>query len=294
MRASVLVVLLALSLPAGAAEPPKRLAVHGHRGSRGTHPENTLPAFAEALRAGADVLELDMAVTKDDVIVVSHEPRVSPALCLGPAGKRFEAGPPIRSLTLQELKGYDCGSLPNPRFPGQVAVPGTRIPALDEVFALVQASTLPAAGTIGFNIETKIFPHEPALAPAPAEFARLVAAAVKKRGLEPRTIVQSFDVRTLKEMKRLAPRIRTSQLTSDELVDILPALKAARADVWSPFFEWTTPEAIREVQAAGLQVAPWTLNEPKDWEAAAASGVDAIITDYPAKLIAFLKEKKLR
>ncbi|OGS37476.1 MAG: hypothetical protein A3J82_03145, partial [Elusimicrobia bacterium RIFOXYA2_FULL_69_6] len=191
-------------------------------------------------------------------------------------------------LPLREVRGYDCGSLKNPRFPEQVPVPGTRIPTLDEV--LLSAKSSP----VEFNIETKIFPREPELAPAPDEFARLLAAAVKHHGLEARAIVQSFDVRTLKEVKRLAPRIRTSQLTSDDLVDILPALKAARADFWSPFFEWAPAETIRQVQAAGIRVAPWTLNTPKDWEAAAASGVDAIITDYPAKLAAFLKEKKLR
>ncbi|MBI5240504.1 MAG: glycerophosphodiester phosphodiesterase [Elusimicrobia bacterium] len=286
MRTVVVCVWLAWS--AAAAEPPRRILVHGHRGSRGTHPENTLPAFAEALRAGADVLELDLAVTKDDVLVVSHDPRVSPELCLGPDGKRLAAAVPIRSLTLAQLKAYDCGSLKNPRFAEQVPVPGARIPTLDEVF--LSAKSSPAE----FNIETKIFPHEPALSPSPAEFAGLVARALRRHGLEGRTMVQSFDVRTLKEMKKLAPRVRTAQLTSDELVDILPALRSARADIWSPFFEWTTPEAVREVQTAGIQVAPWTLNEPKDWEWAAAAGVDAVITDYPAKLIGFLREKKLR
>ena len=287
MKNFLLAALLLLPAAAGAAEP-RRILVHGHRGSRGTHPENTLPAFAEALRAGADVLELDLAVTKDGALVVSHDPRIDPELCLGPDGAKLLSGPAIRSLPLREVRGYDCGSLKNPRFPEQVPVPGTRIPTLDEV--LLSAKSSP----VEFNIETKIFPREPELAPAPDEFARLLAAAVKHHGLEARAIVQSFDVRTLKEVKRLAPRIRTSQLTSDDLVDILPALKAARADFWSPFFEWAPAETIRQVQAAGIRVAPWTLNTPKDWEAAAASGVDAIITDYPAKLAAFLKEKKLR
>lgn len=278
--------------PAPAAE--KKIEVQGHRGSRGTHPENTLPAFEEALRAGVDVLEFDMGVTKDGVVIVSHDPNVNPVICLGPDGKKLDKPVPIISLTLEELKKYDCGSLKNPRFPEQVPVPGTRIPTLDEVFAMVKASKAPAAGRVGFNIETKIFPYEPSLTPSPDRFAELVAAAVRRNGVEKRAVVQSFDARTLKALKKIAPEIRTAQLTYEELLDVLPALKAAGTDVWSPYFKWLTPEAVAEARAAGVPVVPWTLNEPKEWEFAVSLGVDAIITDYPARLIAWLKEKKLR
>ncbi|MEI7528677.1 MAG: glycerophosphodiester phosphodiesterase [Elusimicrobiota bacterium] len=272
----------------------RAVEVHGHRGTRGTRPENTLPAFAEALRAGVDVLEMDMGVTKDDVIVISHEPYITPERCLDAAGKPPEKPLAIRSLTLEEVKKYDCGSLPHPKFPEQVLVPGARIPALEEVFALAEAFTQPAAAKVQFNIETKIFPSRPELTPAPAEFAKLVAGIVKKHGLEKRVIVQSFDVRTLKAMKRLAPAIRTSQLTYEELVDIVPALKSAKADIWSPDYTWMTADSIKEAHAAGLQVAPWTLNAPADWDLAIAQGADAIITDYPAALIEHLKARKLR
>jgi glycerophosphoryl diester phosphodiesterase len=268
--------------------------VHGHRGTRGLRPENTLPAFSEALRAGADFLELDMDVTKDNVVVVSHEPKVTPERCLAPDGKRLEKAIPIHTLTFEELRKYDCGSLPNPKFPRQVLVPGTPMPSLDEVFSLVENSTYPAAATEGFNIETKIFPSQPQLNPAPAEFAKLVMDVVRKHHMEKRVIVQSFDVRTLREIKKLAPSVRTSQLTDDNLLAIVPALKADGTDIWSPNGAWVTPASVKEAQAAGIQVAPWTLDTQKEWDLAIAAGVDAIITDYPGDLIDYLKAKKLR
>ncbi|MBI4350297.1 MAG: glycerophosphodiester phosphodiesterase [Elusimicrobia bacterium] len=270
------------------------IAVHGHRGSRGTVPENTLPAFESALLAEADVLEMDLGVTKDDVVVVSHEPKVTPERCLGPEGEKLERAMPIRSLTLAELKKYDCGTLLNPKFPQQLPVPGERMPTLNEVFTMVKASGYAAGAKAEFNIETKIFPYEPELTPAPADFARLVVEAVKKHELEKRVIVQSFDVRTLKEVKNLAPAIRTAQLTCEELVDIVPALKSAKVDVWSPNYKWLTPEAVKEAHEAGIKVAPWTINASKDWDAAIAAGVDAIITDYPAALVEYLQTRKLR
>jgi len=295
MQKFIFVVLtLAFSTAGAWADGAKAPLVHGHRGTRGLRPENTLPAFSEALRVGTDFLELDMDVTKDNVVVVSHEPKVTPERCLAPDGKRLEKAIPIRSLTFEELRKYDCGSLPNPKFPRQVPVPGTPMPSLDEVFSLVENSTYPAAAKAGFNIETKIFPSQPELSPAPAEFAKLVMDVVSKHHMGKRVIVQSFDVRTLKEVKKIDSSILTSQLTDDDLLDVVPALKAAGTDIWSPNGDWITPELVKEVHAAGIQVAPWTLDTPKEWDLAIAAGVDAIITDYPGDLIDYLKTQNLR
>src|SRR5690349_5971266 len=107
------------------------ILVHGHRGARAMRPENTIPASESAISWGVDVRELDMAVTKDDVVVVSHDPLLNPEICKGPS-----ASVPIRTLTLKELRQWDCGALRNPHFPKQTPVPGTRMPTLDEVFDL--------------------------------------------------------------------------------------------------------------------------------------------------------------
>src|SRR5260370_42294498 len=90
------------------------ILVHGLRGARAMRPENTIPAFEYAIAAGVDVLELDMAVTKDDVVVVSHDPLLNPEICKGP-----RASIPIPTLTLMELRQWDCGALRNPKFPKQ-------------------------------------------------------------------------------------------------------------------------------------------------------------------------------
>lgn len=286
-----LYLLTALLFAAGQAQA---VLVHGHRGTRGTAPENTLAAFEEALKAGVDVLEFDMGVTKDNVVMVSHEPGINPAICLGPGGKKLEKMVPFKDLTMAEVKKYDCGAIQNPRFPRQFPVPGARIPTLDEVFRMVANSKLPAAGTVQFNIETKIFPADPSLTPSPEKFAELVATQVRKHGMQKRVILQSFDHRTLKAMKKIEPAIRTSQLTYEELLDFVPSLMADKTDIWSPYYEWITADAVKAAQKAGIEVAPWTLNDRAAWELAVAAGVNAIITDYPADLIAFLKEKGVR
>lgn len=271
---------------------PGRIAVYGHRGSAGTLPGDTLPSFQAAVDAGADALELDLDVTKDGVLVVSHEQYVTPARCLGPDGKRLRKPVPIRSLTLSELKKYDCGSLTDPGLPGQRPARGASIPTLDEVFRLATAAE--KTGKPDLDIETKIVPYAPQLSASPAEFARLIAAEVDKYGLKDRVIVQSFDFRTLRAIGSLEPGIRTAQLTSGNLLDMVPVLKAEGAAIWSPDARWVTPAEVKRVQAAGIKVVPWTLDTPAEWDLAVEAGVDGIITDYPGRLADYLKLKELR
>ena len=271
----------------------KKIEVQGHRGTRGTRPENTLAAFREALRVGVDVLEMDMGVTKDGVIVVSHDSHIPPELCLGPGGARMKAPAPLRSLTFSETQRYDCGSLKNPRFPGQTPAPGSRIPALDEVFKMVAASGERAA-RVGFNIETKITPGEPELAPSPEEFARLFVELVRKHGLTDRVVLQSFDWRTLIAAKQLEPKLIVSQLVTGTLVDLAAVAKASKAEIISPEFSWIDKATVDYLHKSGIRVAPWTLNTKAEWDKALDYGVDSIITDYPAELITYLKQKSLR
>lgn len=259
------------------------ILVHGHRGARAVRPENTLPAFEYAIGVGVDALELDMAVTKDDVLVVSHDPLLNPEICTGPGAPR-----PIRTLTLNELRQWDCGAKRNPAFPRQTPVPGTRIPTLDEVFALAPR------GKFDFNIETKIFVDHPEYTPSPEQFARLVLDCVRRHGLESRIILQSFDFRTLHAMKKIAPRMRLSALYENGPDSFVAVSQRAGAGIVSPEKALVTPEKVKAAHAAGLQVVPWTANARAEWDALVAAGVDAIISDDPAALIEYLKEKKLR
>lgn len=275
--------MLLLALFSQAADQP-RILVHGHRGARARLPENTLPAFDYAIREGVDALEMDMAVTRDNVIVISHDPVLEPPVC---SGDRPSAV--IHQLTLAEVKKWDCGAVQNPHFPTQKIVPGTRMPTLDEVFQLA------GRGAFDYNIETKSFPDHPELTPAPEEFSRMVLQKIRHYKLEKRIILQSFDFRTLVAMRKLAPEIRLSALTERDQRDFAAIVKeAGNAEIISPEFHLVTPAKVAAAHAAGIQVVPWTVDTPEDWDKMIAARVDAIISDDPAALIAHLKKRGLR
>jgi glycerophosphoryl diester phosphodiesterase len=276
--------ILMAAFSAIAADSPPRILVHGHRGARARFPENTIPAFDYAIQTGVDVLEMDMAVTKDGVVVISHDPVLRPPVCTGAKGSAV-----IHDLTLAEVRHWDCGAVRNPHFPTQQTVPGTRIPTLDDVFQLAPR------GSFEYNIETKSFPDHPEYTPPPAEFARLVLEKIRRHHLEKRIILQSFDFRTLVAMRQLAPEIRLSALTETDGRDFTLIVKeAANAEIISPEFHLVTPAKVAAAHAAGLQVVPWTANTPADWDTLIQAKVDAIISDDPAALIAHLQRRGLR
>lgn len=297
------------------------LAVHafdlqGHRGARGLAPENTIPSFERALQIGVSTLELDLAVTKDDILVISHDPHLNPDITRGPDGKFLDGqGPAIRSLTFAELQRYDVGRIqPDSayaaRFRDQRGADNIRIPALTEVFDLVKRS---GADHIRFNIETKIEPDSGTDVPDPDTFASLFAKAVRDAGLTSRVTVQSFDWRTLAAMKRIAPEIERSCLTIEDAIEdniqrgkpgpspwtagfdiddvdgSIPLLvKAAGCSTWSPYFHDVTAALVREAHDLGLKVIPWTVNQMDDLTLIIETGVDGLITDYPDRARAAL------
>ncbi len=289
MKPTLLAAVLAVPLLAPmamsweAASPP-RILVHGHRGARAMRPENTIPAFEYAIAQGVDALEMDMAVTRDNVLVISHDPILRPPVCSGPRDQAL-----IHSLTFAEVRQWDCGAVRNPAFSTQTPIPGTRMPTLDEVFQLAPL------GGFDYNIETKSFPDHPECTPPPEEFVRLVLAAVRQRHIEKRIILQSFDFRTLVAMRRQAPEIRLSALTeTDPRPFAAIAEEAGQAEIVSPEFHLVTAAKVEAAHQAGLHVVPWTVNQEADWDRLIAARVDAIITDNPAALIAYLKGRGLR
>jgi len=227
---------------------------------------------------------MDLAVTKDDVLVVSHDPILHAPVCSGPRENAV-----IREMTFRELGRWDCGATQNPRFPFQKPVPGTRIPTLHDVFQLSNR------GTFDYHIEIKSFPGHPQFAPPPEEFARLVLEEIRRFRLERRVAVLSFDFRTLVAMRKLAPEIRLSALTETDPRDFaLIAQDAADAEIVSPAVHLATGEKVAAAHAAGLPVVPWTANAPQDWELLIKAQVDAIVTDDPAALIEYLEQRGLR
>jgi glycerophosphoryl diester phosphodiesterase len=286
-------------------------------GAEGMRPGNTLPSFEYAIHAGADVIEMDMQVTKDNVIVISHDPILHPPYCSGPKPEAV-----IHELTLAEVRKWDCGAIQYPGLPRQKVMPGTPMPTLDEVFALG------ASSKVLFNIETKITPRRrtleearaivlsvaqpkpsgevldrrarglmqqgPEMTPSPEEFARMVLAEIRKYHLESRVILESFDFRTLVAMKKLEPRIQLSALCMGPDLDFVKIGKESGAGIISPLHTFVTAEQVRSAHAAGLRVLPWVANEPADWDRLIAAGVDSILTDYPADLIEYLKQRGSR
>jgi glycerophosphoryl diester phosphodiesterase len=278
---TLLILFMTMGSVAAAAAP--RIEVHGHRGTRGMRPENTIPAFEYAIAHGVDVLELDMYVTKDNVVVVSHDPTLHAPICTGP-----KPTVTIKDSTLAELRQWDCGATKNPQFKRQEPVPGTRIPTLDDVFNLA------SKGSFRFNIETKSEVDHPEWTPEPREFVERVLEVIRKHHLEKRVILQSFDFRTLHEMKKLAPEIELAALYSGKPKSFVEIGKEGGALWVSPEYRLVTPQEVAAAHAAGMKVVPWTANDAAAWDRLIAAGVDAIISDYPADLIDHLKAKGLR
>jgi glycerophosphoryl diester phosphodiesterase len=281
--------------------------IEAHRGGRALFPENTLPSFANALSMGVNTLELDIGVTSDGTIVVSHERGLNPDLARNPDGVYVAPpGTPFVRLRLEDVKKYDVGQIrPGSRyaaqFPDQHAVPGTRIPTLREVFDLVRKS---GDRNVRFNIETKIDPHHPDESPDPERFVTLLLDFLKAQKFTDRAMIQSFDWRTLQLVQKLAPAIPTVYLTlqkgagatifldkaSDWTAGFDPAehgnsvpaaIKAAGGAIWSPYFGDVDPGLVAESHRLGMAVVVWTVNKPADMTRMIDMGVDGIISDHP-------------
>lgn len=306
---------LSTAISAGAID------LQGHRGARGLAPENTLPAFQRALELGVTTLELDIAVTSDGVLVISHDPALNPNITRDASGRFLEQrGPAIHSLTWAQLQAYDVGRLkPGTdyarQFPDQKAVDGTRIPRLADLFELVKSS---GDDKVRFDIETKLSPDRPEETPAPEPFARALVEEIRRAGMAARAQIQSFDWRTLQVVQKIAPDLQTVYLSAQQRwLDNVGAgkpegsrwtagfqhrdhgsvpkmVKAAGGSAWSVFHGDLTPELFAEAKALGLQVYVWTVNDPVDMAKLVRLGVDGLITDRPDLARKLLEDRGVR
>jgi glycerophosphoryl diester phosphodiesterase len=314
--------LLLFFLPAWLAGCASTIDLQAHRGGRGLMPENTLPAFENALRLGVTTLELDTGITRDGVVVIGHDPVLNPDIVRGPDGRWLEnRGPAIHSLTYAQLLQYDIGRL-NPasaygkRYPQQQAVDGTRYPRLTDLFALVQRSEY---RHIRLNIETKLSPFERDLTVGPEAFVEALLAVIRAGDMADRVTLQSFDWRTLQIAQQQAPSIATVYLSvQQKFFDNINAggregsawtaglnaqdfggsvarmVKAAGGAIWSPYFGDVDRDQIRDAQARGLKVVVWTVNQPTDIERVLDDGVDGVVSDYPDRLREAMAKRGMR
>ncbi|RAY13860.1 glycerophosphodiester phosphodiesterase [Actinomadura craniellae] len=338
-RGAALAALLAgvtvAAVPGVAAATPggkerQAFDLQAHRGGLGLVVESTLPAFANALELGVSTLELDVQITEDGRAVVTHDRRISAAKCKDTAPARpgdpeFPyVGKYINTLTLQQVRTMDCGSLAV--LPTQRTVPGAKMPLLSEVFALIHRYR---AYGVKLNVETKVeagAPHET----APREqFVQVTAREVRRAGLLRQVTVQSFDWGALMRMRRVEPRLPLIALTNYDFLqtgqpgaspwlggididdfggDPLKAIKSFGADAFSPvhgfpqngtvdqpdYRPYVTRTMVRDAHRLGLKVVPWTINDKATMAKLIDDGVDGIITDYPDRLRELMAERDMR
>jgi glycerophosphoryl diester phosphodiesterase len=293
-----------------AARKQKMFELSAHRGGRGLCPENTLASFSNALAIGVTTLEMDVAVTKDRVVVISHDPHLDPNITRGPDGQWIgKERKLIKSMTLKELQAYDVGrvkpgSALAAEFPRQKPIDGTRIPPLGSVLDLVKAS---GNKDVFVSVELKYDPTDASLpTPEREPYAKALIEVLRTGGFANRSTIQSFDWEILQIVQRLAPEIPGVYLTSgyneDDTLNVgktelskwtgrfnvnnyggsvVKAIKAAGGTLWSPDRRGLTATQIKEAHEAGIGVIVWTVNDEDEMAKLIDMDVDGIVTDYP-------------
>ena len=279
--------LILLSILTAQAFAQKKFDIQGHRGARGIMPENTIPAMIKGLQLGATTLEMDIVISKDKQAVVSQEPYFNHEFSLTPDGKpitlKDEKKYNIYKMDYAEVKKFDVGSKVHPRFLGQQKFKAYK-PLLGELIDSVEAYVkLNKLAKPDYNIETKLIRKgDGEFQPSPEEYVEIIMDIVKKKKLEKRVVIQSFDIRTLQYVHQKYPKIRTS-LGIDEKEDFENNIKdlGFNPTIYSPYSVLVGKTLVDKCHAAGIKIIPWTVNSVKDIQYLMSLGVDGIITDYP-------------
>ena len=281
-----LFLLVAATLAMSAQYIP-RFDVQGHRGARGLMPENSIPGFLLAIDSGVTTLELDVVITKDKQVVLSHEPWISASICLDSIGEpldpKQEKRYNIYKLTYDQLTRFDCGSQGNKNFPRQLKMPTTK-PLLRDVIVTVE-NHIRNYGSyeVDYNIEIKSSPDgDKKFHPGVEEFSDLVYEVVDQYIPLDRLVIQSFDFRVLKYWHKKYSQVRLSALVENtkSVENNLDDL-GFKPSVYSPYYKLLTKEKVNFLHSKGIRVVPWTVNEASDMLALKGMRVDGFITDYP-------------
>jgi glycerophosphoryl diester phosphodiesterase len=263
--------------------------LQGHRGCRGLMPENTIPAMLNALGMGVTTLEMDVVITKDKKVILSHEPWFGQEITTKPdgsfMGEREERKFNIYWMTYEQTKTFDVGMKPHPRFAQQQKMKVTK-PLLSEVIDAVKKDMMTRRRPFPYyNIETKTNPEfDGVFHPKPEEFVELLMAVIKEKQIEEYVIIQSFDFRTLQYLHLHYPAIKTAMLIEDfdkrSLEEQLKALGFVPT-IYSPAQELVNELLIKKCHSQNIKVIPWTVNDKAKMEELKKMGVDGLISDYP-------------
>ena len=261
--------------------------IQGHRGARGILPENSIRGFIKALDLGVNTLEMDLCVTKDGLVIVSHEPFMSSEICLDSERNMISEEEAqdlnIYEMTYEEVRAFDCGSLMHVRFPSQGKVKIVK-PLLSDVFGRTEPYIkLNNLGNIRYNIELKSSEEtDDIYHPNPEAFSKLVFEQIDGQVDWSRVTIQSFDFRILRYFKQNYPEVELSQLIENEesWEDNVEKL-GFTPDVYSCYYQLLTPQVISDMHKEGIKVIPWTINDLAEMQKMIEWGVDGIITDYP-------------
>ena len=275
-----------------------KIDIQGHRGYRGLYPENTIPAFEAALKLGVTTLEMDVVVSGDNKVLVSHEPFMSHEICLDPSGKEIteanEKQHNIFKMTFDQISKYDCGTKVHPRFPHQQKMKISK-PLLADVFQFAEEFAVRTGRPLPFyNIEIKStveWEHE--FHPHHTVYADLLVKEIHAAKVSERTTIQSFDVRPLQYLKQQAVPVKLALLVENTqgAVENISEL-GFLPEYYSPDFHLLTAAEVTWLHGKNIRILPWTVNESHDMTTLLNLGVDGIITDYPEKLIALMKAKQ--
>jgi len=286
---SILLVLILFSCSTDSNMTSNKIDWQGHRGARGLFPENTLEAFIGALDYDISTLELDVVVSKDNKVVVSHEPWMSEEICTKANGEEFEDGKSnfnIFEMDYAEIKTFDCGTKAHPRFPEQKKIK-TYKPLLSEVIEAVDDFCKKNnREKVAFDIEIKSNANQVGkYFPEPTKYVQLVEAVLANYDMKDRLTLQSFDLNVLKALHEQKTSADISFLVENEegfeanmdKLNFLP-------DIYSPYYLYVTKDLVDKVHQKNMRLIPWTVNDEESMSKLMILGVDGIITDYPNKI----------
>ena len=285
-------ILLLSPLTCIIAQTSSSLDIQGHRGCRGLLPENTIPAFLKAIELGATTLELDVVISKDKQVVVSHDPYLSHIICLNAKGEALseeeEKEYNLYKMSYAEIAQCDCGSQPHPGFPEQENFTVYKPLLIDVIDTVEQFVKQQGFAPIRYNSEIKSSPEgDGVFQPKPAKFVQLVLDVIKDKGVQDRMSIQSFDVRPLQVIHKKEPSFRLAYLIGNGDTTPQENLKKLgfTPEVYSPHFKLVDESLLDFARQENMQVIPWTVNEPEDIQDMLDLGVDGIISDYPERVV---------